>query len=405
LFEKYGSHNSERSERELRRALKRPKILLGLLVTLALAVSMIGVAVPVMGASPTFTGDVEANFPTGPDFLTFPDPDGQNVWVPLHPSAPISSGWDIKDVRVTYDSATDILYVGLNSYQTVGDADTDGGEGTMTYNSTPAAIDVPNLGAFESVSVYFDLDQDGTWDVIAGVPSASDFSGFTLVSATGSAPGLAFFGATDLTAHLGSVFWNVGAGPDLEFQILDFDGLPNQGGELGAFGIGAFMGSLVDDFIEDTIYGSTSPAINIVKTTNGADGPLLPVGDPITWRYVVTNPGTVPLRNISVTDDQGVVPVYQSGDDGDNILQTTETWIYQATGTATAGQYTNIGTATGYSDGFPVSATDPSSYRTSQEVGGTAFPVDRLKLLAPWALMLGGAGIVTLLMLRKRRQT
>jgi len=374
-----------------------------LLATLALAVSMIGMAVPVMGASPAFTGDVEVDFPTGPDFLTFPDPNGQNVFVPGHPSAPMSSGWDIKDVRVTYDSATDILYVGLNSYQTVGDADTDGGEATMTYGT---GVDVPNLGSGESVSVYFDLDQDGNWDVIAGVPDAAAFSGFTVTNAIGTTPGIAVFGATDLSAHLGTVYWNPPSDPDLEFTILNFSTLSAQGGELGAFDIGAFMGSLVDDFIEDILDGSTSPAINIVKTTNGMDGPPVSVGDPITWQYVVTNPGTVPLGNVTVTDSVGGVnPAYVSGDTGNvGFLDLTETWIYEAYGTATVGQYANLGTATGDSDGFTVSDTDPSYYTTSQEVGGTAFPVDKLKLLAPWAVLLGCAGVVTLLMLRKRRE-
>ena len=199
----------------------RIRILIPVLITLVLALS-IAMAVPAMAATPTFTGDVENDFPTGPDFLTFPDPNGQNVWVPAHPSAPISSGWDIKDVRVTYDSATDILYVGLNSYQTVGDADTDGNEGTMSYGG---GVDVPNLGASESVSVYFDLDQDGDWDVIAGVPSASDFSGFTLTTALGSTASIGFFGTPALTSHLGTVYWNPPSDPDLEFQILDFSTL------------------------------------------------------------------------------------------------------------------------------------------------------------------------------------
>jgi hypothetical protein len=40
----------------------------------------------------------------------------------------------------------------------------------------------------------------------------------------------------------------------------------------------------------------------------------------------------------------------------------------------------------------------------TEPVGGTAFPVGKLGLLAPWAVLLGCAGVVTLLMLRKRRQ-
>ena len=39
-----------------------------------------------------------------------------------------------------------------------------------------------------------------------------------------------------------------------------------------------------------------------------------------------------------------------------------------------------------------------------EPVGGTAFPVNKLGLIAPWAVLLGCAGIVTFLVLRKRRQ-
>lgn len=39
-----------------------------------------------------------------------------------------------------------------------------------------------------------------------------------------------------------------------------------------------------------------------------------------------------------------------------------------------------------------------------EPVGGTAFPVDRLGLWAPWAALLGGAALLTLLVLRNRRQ-
>ena len=154
------------------------------------------------------------------------------------------------------------------------------------------------------------------------------------------------------------------------------------------------------------------PAIHIEKSTNGQDadsppGPYIAIGGPVTWEYVITNPGDSPLSNITVTDSEaGVIPVRVSGDDGDNILQTTETWIYQAAGTAVAGQYANTGYVTGTPPlGSNVSDDDPSHYTaTPHEVGGTAFLVNKLGLLVPWAVLLGCAGVVTLLMLRKRRQ-
>ena len=102
----------------------------------------------------------------------------------------------------------------------------------------------------------------------------------------------------------------------------------------------------------DHHFGATA-GVNIVKLTNGTDnntptGPVVPVGSTVTFTYIVTNTGNVPLSNVSVTDDKGVTPVYQSGDsDGDGLLDVSETWTYTASTTATAGQYTNTGTVTG----------------------------------------------------------
>ena len=128
----------------------------------------------------------------------------------------------------------------------------------------------------------------------------------------------------------------------------------------------------VADLSRDAGLFELIPAIQIEKSTNGDDadlptGPSVPVGAAITWLYVVTNPGDVPLSSITVADNQpGVIPVYQSGDDGDNLLEAGESWIYQATGTAVAGQYVNLGTASGYYNGSPVSDDDPSHYLGGQ---------------------------------------
>ncbi len=116
-------------------------------------------------------------------------------------------------------------------------------------------------------------------------------------------------------------------------------------------------------------YFGASPDIHIEKTTNGEDadaapGPSLMPGSPITWQYLVTNTGNVALSQISVTDNQAAVtPIYLSGDvNNDGLLDLNETWIYEAHGTAVAGQYQNIGTATGQFNGSTVQDDDPSHY-------------------------------------------
>ena len=96
--------------------------------------------------------------------------------------------------------------------------------------------------------------------------------------------------------------------------------------------------------------------------TNGSDGLTIITGTTITWPYTVTNVGNVPLSNVTVTDSKtGVTPAYVSGDaNSDGKLDLTETWIYEATGTAIVGSYSNTGTATGsYTDGGRTPAPTP----------------------------------------------
>ena len=177
-------------------------------------------------------------------------------------------------------------------------------------------------------------------------------------------------------------------------------------------------GPLVSDNDPSHYFGHAA-CIHIEKSTNGQDadvpkGPYIEVGSNVTWQYVVTNCGTMNLTDIVVTDDNGTSgnpgddwhPTYISGDDGDNILQTTETWYYQASGNATSGQYANIGYVTGTPPiGGNVSDSDPSHYyNRPTTVGWETYPTNKVRVLLPWIGLLGaiiaGAGV---LVLRRRR--
>src|SRR4029079_3899998 len=109
----------------------------------------------------------------------------------------------------------------------------------------------------------------------------------------------------------------------------------------------------------------------IVKFVNGQDadsptGPHVPAGGTVTFTYVVTNTGTVPLANVVVTDDKlGPIPGPASGDaNGNGLLDPTETWTYTATATALAGPQTNLATVTGQdaNTGAPATDNDPANY-------------------------------------------
>ncbi|HVK10984.1 MAG TPA: hypothetical protein VM597_19605, partial [Gemmataceae bacterium] len=107
-----------------------------------------------------------------------------------------------------------------------------------------------------------------------------------------------------------------------------------------------------------------------------APGVTLRTGRPVFWTYEVTNPGLNPLSGVTVRDDAGTpgttaddfTPTFLGGDeDGDGLLDPGEVWHYTSAGvrayTVVAGQYTNLGTATGTGPtGTSVSAADPANH-------------------------------------------
>jgi hypothetical protein len=89
------------------------------------------------------------------------------------------------------------------------------------------------------------------------------------------------------------------------------------------------------------------PSIEIEKSTNGDDadsapGPEILVGATVTWQYVVTNTGTVPLTAVAVSDDKGVA--VNCG--GQTSLAPAASMTCTGSGVATLGQYTNLGSVT-----------------------------------------------------------
>jgi uncharacterized repeat protein (TIGR01451 family) len=134
-------------------------------------------------------------------------------------------------------------------------------------------------------------------------------------------------------------------------------------------------GNVTGDYGDTTVndsdlshYFGECPDIDIEKATNGEDadeapGPTLDVGDAVTWTYVVTNTGNVNLTNIQVNDDiLGSITTIIDQGDGDAILSVGESWTLEATGDASCGDYTNLGTVTGDYGDVTVSDEDPSHY-------------------------------------------
>ena len=132
------------------------------------------------------------------------------------------------------------------------------------------------------------------------------------------------------------------------------------------------------------------PLINVVKTANLLSLPY--GGGTVEYTYNVTNPGTVPLSNVTVSDDKVAVVTYVSGDtNSDNLLQATETWIFTGTQSLSV-TTTNIVTAQGQFGGM--TATDTATVTVI--VSGTIiYPplINVVKTAYPLSLPSGGGSV------------
>ena len=135
------------------------------------------------------------------------------------------------------------------------------------------------------------------------------------------------------------------------------------------------------------------PAINVSKRASrqSLTGPGW-----VTFTYLLSNTGTVPLSNVGVTDDRISSVKYVSGDlNTDHLLQPNEIWVYTARAyldTTTS----NTATAEGSSAaGLPVSDTATTRVVVSAGGGGevtaTASGEELPKTATPWYnLLLAG---------------
>jgi len=366
--------------------LKGSKSVIGLLVALALAIPVV-LSLPAL-ASPPLNGTVEADF-SGPGILIIPDPGGVGD-VATAPGT--ISGWDMKDLRLYYDAGNDAMYIGINvgnnSSTILGDADGNGDPGgTSAWLAFNGGIDRANLAQTESAAVYFDLDQDGYWDIIAGVSAATDYYGFS-VNVFSYLAGPPYFNpplnfGTALPDNTGSKSPNPDAiHPDLEFTITDWSTLPGHDGSAG-FKVGASLGSFDDDGIgEDFLEGSFGPSIDVEKLVskdnvsffdadNATSALDVNAGDSVYFKYIVTNTGNETLTNITLSDNIHNVSGITKTDPLAPLASFNDTIGPIA---ALSGLQTDVATATGDWGGFTLVDTDPANYFSS----GPSIHVEKL---------------------------
>jgi uncharacterized repeat protein (TIGR01451 family) len=133
------------------------------------------------------------------------------------------------------------------------------------------------------------------------------------------------------------------------------------------------------------------PDIHIEKTASliAVNAP----GGPVTYTFVVTNTGDVPLTSVDVDDDKCSPVTFVSGDtDGDDKLDLTESWTFTCTAQITV-DTTNVAVATGH-DG-DTTVTDDDTV-TVVIVGQQSNPVPAIhleKTVAPLTLPVGGGNV------------
>jgi hypothetical protein len=250
---------------------------------------------------------------------------------------------------------------------------------------------------------WFNVDVSGNLargDVLANIDRSTGCPGLCQRHLVRYLTGGGFDGGTEVIVWrqtTGKPSANAGAGPKMQADATAFDepGLPIENRQLALLpvekivvselGLRKPFGSLDIESEEETFMavqhtadnrysvGLTTyclprklhpgPGIEILKVTNGEDadaapGPSIPVGDTVTWEYLVSNIGDVPLTGIVVEDDDPTITVTCPKD----ALAPGESMTCTASGKAKACQYKNVGGVSALSSKGTVNASDPSHY-------------------------------------------
>lgn len=116
----------------------------------------------------------------------------------------------------------------------------------------------------------------------------------------------------------------------------------------------------------------------VVRITKAADREQAQPGETIHYTYQITSTGSV--STVTVDDDVCGTPTYQSGDDGDGILEQGETWIYTCSYTVGTGEedaVVNCATASGTYQAGSVSDEHCAAVDILVETPGTDITLDK----------------------------
>ncbi len=264
--------------------------------------------------SVNFSGNVATDFPATeqPGVVVLNSTTTPNIQHPIIPpnlQPYISvSGFDISEIRVSYDATTDTLSIGLNQPSAnpsnpngpsviAGDADNNGTAGTVNpavAAAAPGFTEFYGLGGPETMAAFLDLTGTGIPDIVAGfspqAPPATPTNPapvkeyqVALAIPNGSNPaGEPSFG-TPLPYFTGNVYLvQTPSHPSLEFNINHFSQLyaamtGHSFTSTTQIGMGAFAGSPDDIGISDAFFPDTLFSLSQATVTPGNPVPSPPV--------------------------------------------------------------------------------------------------------------------------------
>ncbi len=231
----------------------------------------------VRAAAINFTGNVEQDFnaadPSTVVIPVNPAADSLGQWAAATGNGSWVSGWNIKDIYLSYNSSTGTLYVGIDNWANNQGQIAPFGQANGDPSGTPQGYDPAHLGygtpgsdksialAFAPINPTNPNAMPSTPVVIAGVPAdktknGPGIDGFTVstVSTAQASGGLAYMFGQNLPNNQGNLAFDpTPAHPQLEFTIKNFNQLINNPAD--GFWIEGFAGSSGDRYAGQTNLG------------------------------------------------------------------------------------------------------------------------------------------------------
>lgn len=201
-----------------------------------------------------FTGNVANDFPASTGTTVIPGAPGsvaeasyiiQNGW---------TSGFLVESLRLSYNQATDTLYVGVQTYSIAGDADGNPNpNGPDPQLKAAGGVNLPGFGGDKSLTIAFanvsSTGGVGNTAFVAGIPAnkavadTSNPGGFTVATYNNTGNGLAYSYGTILKNHVGALETTpTASAPNFEFALTNFSTIPGFNPANG-FYVSLFMGS------------------------------------------------------------------------------------------------------------------------------------------------------------------